>query len=98
MSYFYGFFSGRIPASWAMALSPRSLYRGRRGAESLRYVVGDLRQLVQPLGCEHGRIRWVGKIETSGHHTHRIHVWYANIGGILMVNVAIYGIHTDPMG
>ena len=23
---------------------------------------------------------------------------YANIGGILMVNVAIYGIHTDPMG
>ena len=25
--------------------------------------------------------------------THRIHVWYANIGGILMVNVTIYGIH-----
>ena len=23
---------------------------------------------------------------------------YANIGGILMVNVTIYGIHTDPMG
>ena len=31
-------------------------------------------------------------------HTHRIHVWYciyiyANIGGILMVNVTIYTIH-----
>ena len=23
---------------------------------------------------------------------------YANIGGILKVNVTIYGIHTDPMG
>ena len=23
---------------------------------------------------------------------------YANIGGILMVNVTVYGIHTDPMG
>ena len=29
------------------------------------------------------------------HITHRIHVWYiyANIGGILMVNVTIYSIH-----
>ena len=31
----------------------------------------------------------------TGNHTHRIHVWYiyANIGGILMVNVTIYSIH-----
>ena len=32
--------------------------------------------------------------------TYRIHVWYiyANIGGILMVNVTIYSITMDPMG
>ena len=29
----------------------------------------------------------------SGDSTHRTHVWYANIWGILMVNVTIYGIH-----
>ena len=28
---------------------------------------------------------------------HGIYI-YANIGGILMVNVTIYGIHTDPTG
>jgi hypothetical protein len=35
-------------------------------------------------------------------HSHRIHVWYigiyANIGGILMVNVTIYSSTMDPMG
>ena len=32
--------------------------------------------------------------------THRIRMYgiYANIGGILMVNVTIYSIQTDPMG
>ena len=32
--------------------------------------------------------------------SHRIHVWYiyANIGGILMVNVTIYNAYMDPMG
>ena len=38
-------------------------------------------------------------IKDSWTKTHRIHVSiYANIWGILMVNVTIYGIHTNPMG
>ena len=54
----------------------------------------DVTGVTQP---QKSRLSEVGKIVELYQLliTHRIHVWYiyANIGGIIMVNVTIYGIH-----